>query len=122
MAALSVVKQTQCPWHNRSLQALPWNNDSTIEQMDDCNWCCQITNIVQYIHAWNQRYIIELLQLEWRTDSVLLKKKRWLQVFVSKKHSTLEKTTTLQVASLIIGGTIQMHDCKWSSEITICLG
>ena len=37
---------------------LPWNNGTTIEKMVGCNWCCRITDFVQYIHAWNQGGII----------------------------------------------------------------
>ena len=38
------------------------------------------------------------LQLKLRINSILLKK-RWLQVLVSKKHSSLENTRSLQKAS-----------------------
>ena len=37
-----------------SLQVLPWNNDTTIEKKDSCNRCRQITDLIQYIHSWNQ--------------------------------------------------------------------
>ena len=47
------------PLINGLLLVLPWNNDTTIEKMDDCNhiccnWCRQITHFFQYMHAWNQ--------------------------------------------------------------------
>ena len=41
-----------------SLQVLPWNNDTTTEKTDGCNWRCQITDFFQHIHHWNQESII----------------------------------------------------------------
>ena len=41
-----------------SLQVLPWNNDTTTEKTDGCNWRRQITDFFQYIHHWNQESII----------------------------------------------------------------
>ena len=37
---------------------LPWNNDATLEKMDGCNRCCQITDFFEYVHAWNQGGIV----------------------------------------------------------------
>ena len=36
------------------LQVLPWSNDTTIEKKDSCNRCRQTTDLIQYIHSWNQ--------------------------------------------------------------------
>ena len=33
------------------LQVLLWNNDTTIEKMDGCNWFSQITDFFEYVHA-----------------------------------------------------------------------
>ena len=62
-----------------SLQVLPWNNDTTIEKMDSCNRCRQITDFIQHIHSWNQggiiisNYDISLLQLLFCKNTVNLK-------------------------------------------------
>ena len=63
--------------------------------MDDCNW------------NW------ELIQYFW--------KKGRPQVLVSRKHSTLENTRSLQVTSWEIEGTTQMYGCKCSFKITVRL-
>ena len=63
----------------RSLQVLPWNNDTTKEKMNGCNRCYQITDFIQYIHSWNQggiiisNYGISLLQLLFCKNIVNLK-------------------------------------------------
>ena len=52
-----------------SLQVLPLNNDTIIEEMNGSDRCHQITGLIQYIHSWNQEgiiiinYDISLLQL-----------------------------------------------------------
>ena len=52
-----------------SLQVLPLNNDTIIEEMNGSDRCHQITDLIQYIHSWNQEgiiiinYDISLLQL-----------------------------------------------------------
>ena len=51
---------------------------------------------------WNY----ELTQYIW--------KRGWLQVLVSKKHSTFENTKSLQVTFWNNDGTIQMYGCKYS--------
>ena len=49
-------------------KVLPWNYDTAIEKMDDCNRYHPITDFIQYIHSWNQggiiisNYDISLLQ------------------------------------------------------------
>ena len=40
------------------LQVLMWNNGSTVEKINDWNWCRQIKTIFQYLHFWNQEAII----------------------------------------------------------------
>ena len=70
----------------------------TIRRMDDCNWNGELTQ-----YPWKQR---------------------WLQVLISKKHSTLENIRSLQVASWNNKGTTQVHGCKCSFEIsskTLCI-
>ena len=61
-----------------SLQVLPWNNITTIEKMDSCDWWSEIIHFFQYIHFWNQRDIISnsdifLLQLLFCKNTVDLK-------------------------------------------------
>ena len=66
-----------------------------IYRMDDCYWNCEST---QYL--W---------------------KKRWLQVLVSKKHSTHGNIRSLQVVSWNNDSTTEMDGCKCFFEITVCL-
>ena len=66
-----------------------------IYRMDDCYRNCEST---QYL--W---------------------KKRWLQVLISKKHSTHGNIRSLQVASWNNDSNTQMGGCKCSFEITVCL-
>ena len=131
------------------------HKDTTIEKMDGCNWCRQITDLFQFIHARNQggfiinNYDISLLQFLFCKNTVNLKewvaplallfcyssmdgcnwncelsqyfwKKGWLQMLVSKKHSTTENNRSLQKAFWNNDGTTQMYGCKFSFEITIC--
>ena len=63
--------------------------------MDDCDWSGELTQ-----YSWKQT---------------------WLQVLILKKHSTLENTRSLHVASWDNDGTIQIYGCKCSFEIAICL-
>ena len=64
---------------NGSLQVLPWNNDTTIEKIDACSQCCQLTDPFQYIHPWIQRgiiidnYDISLLQFVFCKNTLNLK-------------------------------------------------
>ena len=51
---MDVHKQNTVSLTYESLQVLPWNNDTTIEKKDSCNRCRQITDLIQYIHSWNQ--------------------------------------------------------------------
>ena len=57
------------PLTYRSLQVLPWNKNTIIEKIKGFNTCCQKTDLMQYIHSWNQgviiiiNYGISLLQL-----------------------------------------------------------
>ena len=46
-------------------------------------------------------------------------KKGWLQILVSKKHTTLENNMSLQLTSWNEDGNTQIHGCKCSFEITI---
>ena len=58
---------------------LPWNNDTAIEKMDGCNWCCQITSFFQYIYALNQggtiisNYDTSLLQFLFCKNTIKLR-------------------------------------------------
>ena len=63
-----------------------------IHRMDGCNWNCKL---IKYF--WNRG---------------------WLQVLVSKKHSTLEDTRSLQEASWNNDGTTEMYGCMCSFETT----
>ena len=63
--------------------------------MGDCNWNGKLTQ-----YSWKQG---------------------WLQVLISKKHSTLENTRSTQVASWNNGGTIQMYGYKCSYELQYAL-
>ena len=74
-----------------------YNRKRAIRWMDDCYWNGELT---QYL--WKQE---------------------WLQVLIWKKHSTLENTRSLQVASwnICTNGGIQIYGCKCSFEIAICL-
>ena len=55
------------------------HKDTTIEKMDGCNWCRQITDLFQFIHARNQggfiinNYDISLLQFLFCKNTVNLK-------------------------------------------------
>ena len=77
------------------LQLLFYNRKRTILRTDDCNWDGELTQY--YRKQW------------------------WLEVLISKKHSTLGNTRSLQVASWSNDGTAQIYGCKWSFEIKICL-
>ena len=54
---------------------------------------------------------VELTQYLW--------KQGWLQVLISKKHSTFENTRSVQVASWKNDSTTQIYGSKYSFEITI---
>ena len=92
-----------------SLQVLPWNNITTIEKMDSCDWWSEIIHFFQYIHFWNQRDIISnsdifLLQLLFCKNTVDLKE--------------YTATTVLCNGKRVIH---RMRGCNWNCEYTSIL-
>ena len=89
------------------LQVLPWNSDTSIEKMDRCDWCRQITDFFQYRHDWNEgsiiisNYYTSLLQLLFYKNTV----NAWLQLFFYNRKR-------------VIHG---MGGCNWNCELTQCL-
>ena len=67
------------------------------------------TRTITRMDGFNRKY--ETTQYLW--------KKRWLQVLVLKKHSTLGNNRSLHVASWDNNSTTQINGCKCSFEITI---
>ena len=107
-----------------SLQVHLWNNDASIEKMNNCNWCRQITDFFQYIHAWNQGGIIIincdifLLQFLFSAKTQYIWKNAWLQLlFYYRKRpfiewlvaTGIENTRSLQVPSWNNGGNTQKY-------------
>ena len=60
---------------------LPWNNDTIMKKMDGCKWCRHITNIFQYMHAWNQggiRIIVSIPLLKFLFCKNTVNLKEWV--------------------------------------------
>ena len=83
------------------LQVLSWNNDTTVEKMDDCNWSCQKTDFFQCIHGLNQgdiiisNYDISLLQFLLCKNTVNLKKNQKEE----EKEPFIEKMAATGIAN-----------------------
>ena len=94
---------------------LPWNNDSIIEKMDGCNPCRQITSSLSIYTCLKTKWYHRVNGCNWNEElTQCLLKKGWLQVLISMKHNTLEKTRSLQATFLYIDGTMQV--LLWNSN------
>ena len=114
-----------------SLQVLPWNNDTIIEKMDDCNRCRQLTDFIQYIHSWNQggiiisNYDISLLQLLFCKGTVNSKECVAAIVFFYNRKRVIHRISSCDrnwKLTKYLSNTCQIpcmyaiHGCKYSSK------
>ena len=107
-----------------------WNNDTTIEKADDCNWCRQITDFFQYIYSRNpgciiiSNYTIFLLQFLFCKNTANMKEclaaltllfcyswNGWLQLELQINSISLER-------GMITSACFKETHCPWKYWVT----